>query len=69
LRLSEVIAVDGSFPAQSVVSMRDPEGVEFARGIIQKKSAEIKDNIGSGQFASFTATHEVIESRALKSVS
>jgi len=64
LRLTDVIAVDGAFAAGSVVSMLDPAGVEFARGIIQKKSAEIKDNLPntpSDTFASFTATHEVMK--------
>jgi len=44
--------------------MHNESGVEFARGIIQKKSAEIKDNLpnsSSESFASFTATHEVIK--------
>jgi len=69
LRLTDVIAVQGSFPAQAVVSLLDPSGVEFARGIIQKRSAEIKNNLPdtaeASSFASFTATHEVMRATDL----
>jgi glutamate 5-kinase len=66
LRIGDVISVNGSFPSQSVVSMKTPDGVEFARGIIQKKSAEIKDNLPDTwardeSLTSFNATHEIMK--------
>ncbi|MGB1596777.1 MAG: PUA domain-containing protein [Promethearchaeia archaeon] len=39
----DVISVEGSFLAKSVVAIEDEEGVEFARGLVQLSAATLAD--------------------------
>jgi len=64
LYVSDLIGVSGSFPVRSVISLIDEDGHEFARGITQKKSAEIKDALPTSagkQHSTFTTVHVVIQ--------
>ena len=44
-----VLSVKGDFEAGSVVSIRDERGLEFARGLCDRASGDVREGIGTGK--------------------
>jgi len=60
LLVAQLDAVEGDFGKGAVVSLVDPEGTEFARGICTKPSAEIREGITTCDLISFNSAHPLV---------
>jgi len=60
LLLAQVTSVAGTFDERAVVSLVDPSGREFARGICTKSSQEIEEKLPSSSALTFSSSHPLV---------
>ena len=60
--LADIISVEGKFGARAVVSVRDEDGAEFARGMVQMDSDDITAQLCPDGAVTFASAHAVMTS-------
>jgi glutamate 5-kinase len=61
--VADIISVEGNFDARAVVSVHDEDGAEFARGLVQINSEDIKAQLSPEGMVTFSSAHAVMTSQ------